>query len=427
MTLGEKIGLFNSETIARDAMMNTNSPKMIDARYRFITTLGKEAQSCGVSSVRLQSYLTRVSESFGLKAGFMITPSAIHYVFQRSDQSQVSFFQYSEAATFDMNKLMRISSLVDRATSGDLDLEEAVNALENVGQTSPVYGRWLVGLGYILSGMGFAVLLSASWTDVMIAALLSAVVYGMVLMSGRLTWLARPLEFAAALVAGMLAYILAWLSPGSDVFTTTLCGVIVLVPGWGLTIGLAEITGNMIASGMQRLIGAILTSVKLFIGAMIGTWIVSGFLAIAPPLEVADQAGFWPWIAVAGLMIGLAMVFQVRRDDVIWALAGGLLAYAGIVIGAPFGYWQGSFIGAMALGAFAYLYSWRYRRPTSIVLVTGIMILVPGAASLIGLAAGQSGGAADVIGAEWRVFVIAMAIIAGLIVPYTTLPRHATL
>jgi uncharacterized membrane protein YjjB (DUF3815 family) len=81
----------------------------------------------------------------------------------------------------------------------------------------------------------------------------------------------------------------------------------------------------------------------------------------------------------------------------------------------------------MALGAFAYLYSWRYRRPTSIVLVTGIMILVPGAASIIGLAAGQSGSVADVIGAEWRVFVIAMAIIAGLIVPYTTLPRHATL
>ena len=400
---------------------------MMDATYRFMITLGKKPQSYGVSSVRLQSYLKRVSEALGLQADFMITPSYIHYVFQRPGQPQLSYFQSAGTAAFDMNKLTQISSLVDRVTSGDLGLEEAEIALKNVGQTSPVYGRWLVGLGYILSGIGFAVLLSASWTDVMIAALLSAVVYGMVLMSGRLTWLARPLEFAAALVAGILAYILAWLSPGSDVFTTTLCGVIVLVPGWGLTVGLAEITGNMIASGLQRLISAILTSVKLFIGAMIGTWIVSGFLAIAPSLDVADQADFWSWIAVAGLMIGLAMVFQVRRDDVIWALAGGLLAYVGIVIGAWFGYWQGSFIGAMALGAFAYLYSWRYRRPTSIVLVTGIMILVPGAASIIGLAAGQSGSVADVIGAEWRVFVIAMAIIAGLIVPYTTLPRHATL
>lgn len=400
---------------------------MLDATYRFMITLGKKAQGYGVSSLRLQSYLKRVSEALGLEADFMITPSYIHYVFQRPGQSQLSYFQSAGTAAFDMNKLTRISSLVDRVTSGDLGLEEAESALENIDQTPPVYGTWPVGLGYVLSGMGFAVLLSASWTDVGIAALLSAVVYGMVLMSGRLTWLARPLEFAAALVAGILAYILAWLLPGSDVFTTTLCGVVVLVPGLGLTVGLAEITANMTASGLQRLISAILTTVKLFIGAMIGTWIVSRFLPIPSAVEVADKAGFWSWIAVAGLMVGLAMVFQVRRDDVIWTIAGGLLAYAGIVIGARFGYWQGSFIGAMALGAFAYLYSWRYRRPSSIVMLTGIMILVPGAASIIGLAAGQNGSVADVIGAEWRVFVIAMAIIAGLIVPYTTLPRHATL
>ena len=400
---------------------------MMDATHRFMITLGRKAQSCGVSSFRLHSYLKRVSEALGLKADFIITPSYIHYVFQRSGQPQLSYFSSADAAAFDMDKLTRISSLVDQVTAGDLGLAEAEIALENIGQTPPVYGKWPVGLGYILSGMGFALLLSASWTDVGLAALLSAVVYGLVLMSGRRSWLPKPLEFASALVAGILANVLAWFLPGSDPFTTTLCGVVVLIPGWGLTVGLAEITANMTASGLQRLINAILTTFKLFIGAMIGTWIVSGFLSIPPPMEVADKAGYWGWIAVVGLMVGLSMIFQVRRDDFIWTITGGLLAYAGIVIGLRFGYWQGSFIGAMALGAFAYLYSWLYRRPSSIVMLTGIMILVPGAASYIGLYAGQSGSAADVIGAEWRAFVNAMAIIAGLIVPYTTLPRHATL
>ncbi len=399
----------------------------MDATYRFIITLGKKAQNSGVSSFRLQSYLKRVSEAFGLKADFMITPSYIHFVFQRPGQPQLSYFQSAGGAAFEMNKLTRISSLVDRVTAGDLGLEEAEIELENIDQTPPVYGTWPVGVGYVLAGMGFAVLLSASWTDVGIAALLSAVVYGLVLMSGRLSWLAKPLEFVSALVAGILANVLAWFLPGSDAFTTTLCGVVVLIPGWGLTVGLAEITANMTASGLQRLINAILTTAKLFIGAMIGTWSVSGFLSIPPAMEVADKADFWPLIAVVGLMAGLSMIFQVRRDDFIWTITGGLLAYAGIVIGLRFGYWQGSFIGAMALGAFAYLYSWRYRRPSSIVMLTGIMILVPGAASYIGLYAGHSGSAVNVIEAEWRVFVIALAIIAGLIVPYTTLPRHATL
>ena len=160
---------------------------------------------------------------------------------------------------------------------------------------------------------------------------------------------------------------------------------------------------------------------------MIGTGIVSWFLAVPPAMEVADKADFWSWIAVAGLMIGLSMIFQVRRNDFVWTIAGGLIAYSGIVIGTQFGTWQGSFIGAMALGTFAYLYSWRSRRPSSIVMLTGIMILVPGAASYIGLYVGGTAELAQGVGAEWQAFVNAMAIVAGLIVPYTILPRHATL
>ena len=400
---------------------------MMDATYRFIITLGRKAQSCGVSSFRLHSYLKRVSEALGLQADFIITPSYIHFVFQRPGQPQLSHFVSADAAAFDMVKLTRISSLVDRVAAGDLELAEAEVALEDIGQTPPVFGKWPVGLGYVLSGVGFALLLSASWMDVMIAALLSVVVYGLVLLSGRLGWLANALEFTSALVAGILANVLAWFLPGSNAFTTTLCGVIVLIPGWGLTVGLAEITVNMIASGLQRLVNAVLTTIKLYIGAMIGTWIVSGFLSIPSAAEVADKPDFWPWIAVAGLMVGLSMVFQVSRSDLIWTVIGGLLAYWGVVIGLQFGYWQGSFIGAMMLGVFAYLYGWRSRRPSSIVMLTGIMILVPGAASYMGLYAGHDGSAAEVAAAQWRVFVIAMAIIAGLIVPYTTLPRHATL
>ena len=200
--------------VAHDS--DESPPNMVDARYRFVTTLGKEAQNNGVSSFRLQSYLKRVSEALGVKADFIITPSYRHYVFQRPGQAQVYYFQSADAATFDMNKLLRISSVVDLVTEGDLELEEAAVALKSIGQDSPLYGTWTVGLGYVLSGMGFAVLLSASWTDVLIAALLSAVVYGMVLLSGRLTWLAKPLEFASALVAGILANVLAWFLPGSD-------------------------------------------------------------------------------------------------------------------------------------------------------------------------------------------------------------------
>jgi len=106
---------------------------------------------------------------------------------------------------------------------------------------------------------------------------------------------------------------------------------------------------------------------------------------------------------------------------------GGVLAYAGVVIGSKFGFWQGSFVGALILGIYANLFAWRLRRPTSIVMLTAIMVLVPGAAAYRGLHTLQTSGVVSGLGSEWQVLVNIGAIIAGLLVACTLVPPKATL
>ncbi len=396
---------------------------MMNKKFSFIILVGTLAQRYGVSTLRLYSYLKKLSATLGIEAEFLITPSNILYIFQQPGESQFYHLQPAGASSFEMDKITQIGNLVSQLDAGSVDFDQAEFNLKAIEKKAPIFGVFPVGLGYVLSGMGFALILSISWMDVGISAVLSAVVYGLVLLSARLNWLSQSLEFTSALVAGILASVLAWVFPGSNTFFTTLCGVVVLIPGLGITLGLGELLTNRISSGAQRFISAIIVTLKLFLGAMLGTALVGWVHTVPQAAEVAAKSMVWPWIAVAGLMLGLAMIFQVPRKDIIWTIAGGLLAFAGIAVGNQFGYWQGSFIGAITLGTFGYLYNRITLNPSSIVMLTGIMVLVPGAATYIGLSTGPDG----VSTAEWRAFVNAIAIITGLIVPYSILPRRFTL
>lgn len=216
------------------------------------------------------------------------------------------------------------------------------------------------------------------------------------------------MEFVAA------AIVTVW--PGGDPFLLSLCGLVVLIPGMGLTLGLGEIFTQNIPSGFQRLTGSVMTTLKLYLGAIIGISAVAFFCTLPEVAAVPAKSILWQWIFVALLVVGLGFIFQVARRDFVWIILGGLLAFAGILFGAKYGYWQGSFLGSLALAAFANAFAIKLDRPASVVLLTGIMILVPGVAAYRGLATLATDSTASGLAAEWQAVVIILAIFAGQIV-----------
>jgi uncharacterized membrane protein YjjP (DUF1212 family) len=410
--------------------MNADStePHAFDESCRLIIELGTVTHGYGVSSIRLEAYLTRVTRALGLHGEFIVTPSDINFIFSReADARQHSHFSRMAAPSFDMAKLAQVGELVDQVEAGTLSMEECVSRLTSVNQQPPIYGRWLVALGYVLSGVGFAVLTPIAWSDVFLAGMLSLVVYAVVLLAGRWRWVAHTLELTAATVASLLANTIALLMPGSDPFTVTLCALIVLIPGLSLTVGLAELFAQNVVAGQNRLIGGILTTLKLFIGAAIGAAIVNAVSTVPSAVTPPGVAPVWAWTFMVCLAVGLGLTFQVRPKDFGWTVLGGVLAYAGVVVGSELGFWQGSFVGALLLGVYANLFAWRLRRPTSIVLLTAVMVLVPGASAYRSLRAAEIGGAVSGLAAEWHVLVSILAIIAGFFLAYTLVPPKPTL
>lgn len=392
---------------------------------QFMIELATLGHRCGLASSYLESSLSRFTASLGFSGYVLATPKWLNFIFWRpGDLQQERYFVPLPAVSYDLAKLASIGHLLHQFRQGDLAIAESMARLKQIEQQAPPYGSALVGLGYVLAGVGFAVLLSAAWRDVALAGGLSLVVYGLVLQAGRWAWLANRLEMIAALVAAICAYGLALLVfPGSDAFTVTLCAVIIFIPGLALTLGVGEILAKSILSGTSRLIDGIVITLKLYLGATIGAVIVNAVHPVPAAVTAPAMSAGVQWLSVLILILGIGLVFQVRGQDLGWAVLAGALAYGGTKLGGQWGPWQGSFLGALFLGCYAYLFAWLRKEPTAVAWLPGVMILVPGAAAYLGINTLETSGVASGFEAFGGVMVQIGAIVGGIFTATAIMPQ----
>jgi uncharacterized membrane protein YjjP (DUF1212 family) len=391
---------------------------------QFIIRLGKLGHRWGLTSTYLESSLAQFAERLGFAGYVLATPKWLSFIFWRTGETQQHrYFVPQPGTSYDLAKLAQVGQLLHQFRQGRLSTADSMARLKQIEAQGSPYGPGLIALSYGLCGVGFAVLLAAAMRDWVLAGLLSMVVYGLVLRAGRWPWLANRLEVTTALVASVLANGLTlWVFPGSNAFVVTLCAVVVLIPGLALALGVGEILEKSVLSGSSHLIDGIVITLKLYLGAALGTVMVN---AIAPVPAAASTTAPSPgvqWFAVLILMLGLGVIFQVRPRDLGWVILAGILAYSGTRLGGDWGPWQGSFFGALFLGCYAYLFAWAKRMPTAVVWLPGIMILVPGAAAYLGLETLETSGVASGLAALAGVMVQLGAIVGGIAVAAAIMP-----
>lgn len=395
---------------------------------QLVTQVVSRANQYGASFVRLQNFMSQLPHLFGFHGVMLAAAPFIFFEFWRQGDAQPSRVTVRPAeGSFDLSKLTELGILVNDLVDGKVPIDDGMSRLEQIDSLPLPYKSQIVALGYALCGAGIAVLLSANWLDVFFAALLSLVVYAVTLTAERTQWLANRLNFTAALIVSILANLLALLFPGSNAFIVSLCAVVVLVPGLSLTLGVAELASKIVILGVSRLVDGALVTFSLVAGSAVGSALVAALWISSAPVIASSRPLWMTFLAVIPLMLGLAFVFQVRLADLGWVILAGSFAYMGVIIGGQLGNWQGSFLGALILGIYTSLFTFRLRRPGSIVMLPGVMILVPGVAAYFGLNTLQTSGIIGALPTAWGVIVQITAIIGGLYVAVSVLPPKATL
>ncbi|MFC3120664.1 threonine/serine exporter family protein [Agaribacter flavus] len=398
---------------------------------RFIVKLGKMLHKYGTPAFRLEAYLMEVAEYFGVNASFISAPTSLTFVIW-SDRHEE---EYTHAARMtpgelDLNSLALTDELAVRLLAGKISIEDADKRLDEIDALKSPYGRFVTGLAFTTSTAAFATLMGAGVREIVISGILGLVVYLWTIWSEKSKRVKLMLEpvasFSTAFLAGLISH---FVLPGINIWLIILSSLIILVPGLALSIGLAELSTRNLVSGTARVMDAIMQLFKLYFGAFLGIYLSVALLAEYTVEQPEAMPGWVQWLAVIVLSLGLVAIFRTQLRDLPWAVLATVVAYASTKMSSMYlEQGLGAFVGAFVLGVYANVFARVANKPSSIISMHGLIVLVPGSKTYIGLnsmISGQDFIQADHVGQE--TFLILMSLVAGLIFANVVAPTKKAL
>ncbi len=401
-----------------------------DEACRFIIKLGTAIHGYGPSAARLESYLNRVTDALGYHGVFRSTPSEITFAFwQRDELWQRTHIAPVPVGGYNMAKLAYVGELVDKLVSGDLSPGEATKRLDEIDNMPSPWGVLTYALSFILVGLGFAGLIQGNLWDVGVSGLLSLCVYVLVVIADKVGGrFADALPFVSAYFAGLCAAGIKLFLPEINHTVVTLSAIVILIPGFAVSAGIIEIVENHVVAGSARLMGGLVYLVKQFTGAWLGIATVGILWASENGASGSSATGEEIWIYIALLFLGLCFAYQTLLRDFVWVLISCAFSYGGVIISSTLlSADLGTLFGAMVAGMFANIWARTTGRPTSIVLIPAITVLVSGSIGFRGLIVAATGQTDQGVDQFMQMFIVALAISAGLLVSNTILRPKITL
>jgi len=222
------------------------------------------------------------------------------------------------------------------------------------------------------------------WADLFTASLLGGFIGVLAQLSERRPRLQEAQDAIAAMVATFIATAVASFWAPLSLQNVIVASLIVLMPGLTLTTAVSELAARQLASGTARFADAMTTLMKLTFGAVAAAEL-AGILGWTPLPNHGEALPFWaPWVSLVTASFSFAVLFKAARRDVALVMASVWLGY-GVMratqvlpglseSSVPIGV----FLAGVVVAAMGNLYGLMANRPSALIRVPGIILLVPG-------------------------------------------------
>jgi uncharacterized membrane protein YjjP (DUF1212 family) len=403
------------------------------ARRAFVVELAQRLHAYGTTAQRLEGALDAVATSLRLDCEPMSNPTGMILTFSDpahpTGETDITRVIRLPPGDTDLAKLCEADRIAEEVMAGRLDLAAGHAALRALDAAPDRRSNALQVFGFALAAGAVAGLLRLPWLDITVATITGLLIGLLELATRGRPQVREAGEALAAMVAGSVAIIVASFVAPLNLNTVIIASLIVLLPGMSLTNAVNELTSQHLVSGTARFAGAVTSVVKLALGTIIALKLAE-LIGMTPQVRALRPQPDWvEWLAL-GLAAGaFAVLLRAARRDyplVMLAAIGGYLVsrLAGDAWGAP----VGIFLSALVVTAAGNGYARWVKRPGALVRVPGILMLVPGSASLRGVmnlvqqqdvAVGQD--------AAMTVMNILLALVAGLLFGNLLLPTRRNL
>jgi uncharacterized membrane protein YjjP (DUF1212 family) len=381
----------------------------------FVLRLARALHTQGYSADRLEDVLNQVSHRLGLHGQFFSTPTSIFASFGLETSQQTHMIRVEPGQT-NLGRLARLDEVTREVVDGRLTPADGAARIDEVLSSPAPYPRWLTVIAFASTSGAASRFLGGGVRETAVAAAVGFVVGLLPPWFGARPERARIFELVAAFVAAFLVTTAGALIGGFSTFTATLGSLLVLIPGFTVTVAMAELARLHLSAGTARLAGAFTVFLAITFGVLVGTQLATALVG-APEAVVLDPLPIWTeWLAVLVVPAAFTVLLQAAPRDVGWILGAGVLSYVSMRAGGYLlGTTLGGFTGALVVGIAANVFQDVRRRPALIPLVPGVLLLVPGSLGYRSLTALADRNVIGGVEAGFNMVITAAGLVAGLL------------
>lgn len=396
------------------------------ARVDFIVELARRLHICGTSAHRLEGAVDQVARRLRIDAEVWSNPTGMILSFpdpERGPDFPITRLIRLDPGEENLSRLAAADGIAEDVMAGRRDIADGLSAMRALDRPPGRYARpaTIISFG-VASAAVTALMQRTGWADLATAAVLGTMIGALTEYSrGRPRWADASEAVAAFLVTLLATAVASFIAPLS-LQGVIIASLIVLMPGLMLTTAVSELTSRQLVSGTARFAGALTVLLKLTFGAVAAAQIAALFGWKLLSNSSAGVLPEWmPWLMLLLASFSFAVLFKAARRDTLLVMASVWLGYAVMRLSAllpgadasilP----SGVFLSGMAVTAAANLYGHRFNRPSALVRVPGIILLVPGALGFRGFNFVLQRDVMLSIDTAFAVLTALIALVAGLV------------
>ncbi len=415
----------------------SNTPPRPQASYpqriAFVSEMAVRLHRYGTTAQRLEAAVTALSQRLDLECEPWSNPTGLILSFSdpgkplgSTDTTRVIRLPPGEN---DLHKLCEADRVAEAVANGQLTIAQGHTALRVLDRPATPLARSMLVLGFGLAAAGVAGLWRLPWLDICVAAVTGILIGLLDLYASSRPAMKEASGALEALAAGTVVTLVAAVVAPLNLNTVIIASLVALLPGMAITNAMNELSSQHWVSGTVRFAGALTTVLKLTAGAVVAVTLL-GVLGVEPQVRgLRPQPELVEWMSMVVASFAFAVLFKASARDYPWVMGAAITGYlisrfAGQAWGSP----AGIFLSALVLTAAGNGFGRWIQRPGALIRLPGIIMLVPGSASLRGLLtlvqqqdvdAGQS--------AMLLVVNIVVALVAGLLFGNLLLPARKNL
>jgi uncharacterized membrane protein YjjP (DUF1212 family) len=317
-----------------------------------------------------------------------------------------------------LHQVEELDDVVNSARHGRIPPAEAVAEIARIRALPPPYSARMQLLGSVLTSTAVSVLLGASPTGMIVAAILGTLVGAILLAGVRIPPRYQVLlTVTSAFVVALSVFLLSRTSLDIGVLPSLVAPLALLLPGALLTTSVIELSTGQMISGSGRVAAGAMQLVLLALGIVAAAALVG-----VPAIELSGAASpfgpIGPWIAVAVFGVGVVLNRCARPRSLGWITLVLYVAYGAQVVGSSLlGGVLSAFVGAVAMTPAAAIVARQRSGPPAMVSFTpAFWLLVPGALGLVGVTSildGDSNGLQTLLTTVSTMVAIALGVLVG--------------